>query len=297
MTLFLYSLTVIIWGTTFFAITLQNGSVDSVVSIFYRFSIAGILLFLGLLVAGKLQKIRPVDHLWCGIQGACLFCFNFICIYYSSQFITSGLISILFSCAIFFNTFNNRLFWQVKPAKSIYIGGLLGIIGLVLLFWRELQNTQASHEILLGIGLALMGTYFFSLGNMVSIRHKTQKINTLSSNAYGMNYGALILLTIILLTGKPMTWDNNSVYVYSLLYLAIPGSIIGFTAYLSVVSRIGANQAAYATVLFPVIALLISSIYENYTWELSNTIGLIVVLFGNAVALNVFKKRRKHLYD
>lgn len=293
MTLFLYSLTVIIWGTTFFAISLQNGPVDSVVSIFYRFATAGIVLFLVLLIFGKLQKIRPIDHLWCALQGACLFCFNFICIYYASQTMASGLISILFSCAIFFNTLNNRVFWGVKPAPTIYIGGILGVIGLVLLFWRELESTSASYELLLGIGLTLLGTYFFSLGNMISVRHKKNTINTLSSNAYGMNYGALILLAIILASGKPIIWDERHIYIFSLLYLAIPGSIIGFTAYLSLVSRIGANQAAYTTVLFPVVALTISSFYENYTWNLLNAIGLIVVLLGNAVALNVFKSRKK----
>ncbi|MGH1541477.1 MAG: DMT family transporter [Arenicella sp.] len=288
MTLFLYSLTVIIWGTTWIAISLQNGSVDSLVSIFYRFALAGLTLLPCLLLLGKIQKTRLKDHLWFVMQGFCLFCVNFICFYTASKSMASGLLSIIFSAAIFYNAFNNRIFFGVRPAKSIYTAGLLGISGLVLLFWQELQDTSASRELLIGIGLSALGTYLFSLGNMITVRLAKHKIQPLTSNAYGMNYGALIMLLIIWLSDTPINWDYRSEYIYSLVYLAIPGSIIGFTAYLSLVNRIGANQAAYATVLFPVIALAISSVFEGYTWGWLNSLGLVCVLLGNAVALNLF---------
>ncbi len=291
MTLLLYAITVLIWGTTWIAISLQNGSVDTVTSVFYRFALAGMCLFFILFFAGKLQRMKPKDHLWCLLQGACLFCFNFICFYTASRYMTSGLISIIFSIAIFFNAINNRVFWKVSPNKSIYAAGLLGVIGLVLLFWQELSHANASKELFIGIGLSTLGTYLFSLGNMISVRHSKHGVSTLTGNAYGMNYGAILLLFIIAMTHTPLSWDSNPEYVYSLLYLAIPGSVIGFTTYLSLVRRIGANQAAYTTVLFPVIALAISSVYENYTWGLLNSSGLVIVLLGNAVALNLLKKK------
>jgi len=290
MTLFLYILTVLIWGSTWIAISIQNGPVDSIVSIFYRFALAGLTLLLCLLLMGKLQKTKARDHLWFVLQGCCLFCFNFICFYIASKSMTSGLLSIIFSIAIFFNALNNRIFFAVKPTKSIYSAGLLGISGLVLLFWQELQQSTASNELLLGIGLSALGSFSFSLGNMISVKHAKNDINPLTSNAYGMSYGALTLLLIIAITNTPFSWDYRSDYLWSLIYLAIPGSIIGFTAYLSLVHRIGANQAAYATVLFPVVALFISTIYEGYTWSWLNSIGLVLVLLGNAFALNLFKR-------
>lgn len=293
MTNFLYGLTVIIWGTTWIAISLQNGSVDTVVSIFYRFALAGLTLFFILLLSGRLQKTRLNDHLWFLIQGCCLFCFNFICIYTASKSMTSGLVSIIFSISIFFNAFNNWLFWRTSPPKSIFLAGMLGITGLVFLFWQELATNSASQELFFAVAIAMLGTYFFSLGNMVSVRLHKQSIDTLTSNSYGMSYGAMILLIIIAISHTPMTWDNSETYLYSLIYLAIPGSVIGFAAYLLLVKRIGANQAAYATVLFPVVALIISSIFEDYRWGLLNSTGLVFVLLGNAVALNLFKKKPK----
>ncbi|MFT5260278.1 MAG: drug/metabolite transporter (DMT)-like permease [Saprospiraceae bacterium] len=287
MSLFLYAVTVIIWGTTWIAIKLQIGSVDLVVSVFYRFAIAGFIMMLGLLILRRLQPVQLKDHLWFFLQGCCLFCFNFICFYYTSQSMASGLVSIIFSLAIFFNAINNRLFWGVAPIKSIYIAGCLGVIGLVLLFWPEVKNATASAELLKGFGLGILGTAFFSLGNMITVRHKRNGINPLTSNAYGMNYGAAMLLLIVFLAGGQFTWDSRPEYVYSLVYLAIPGSVIAFTTYLSLVNRLGANQAAYATVMFPVVALAISWVYEGYIWGVTNSLGLVCVLLGNAVALNL----------
>ena len=287
MTIFLYIVTVLAWGTSWIAIALQGGSVDSVVSVLYRFSLASLLLLPVLYFTGRLQKTRRIDHLWFLLQGCCLFCFNFICFYIASQYLASGLLSIVFSTAIFYNAINNRIFWGVSPAKSVYGAGVLGVIGLVLLFWQELQGTTASDELLLGIGLSALGTLGFSLGNMITVRHTKQGINPFTSTGYGMTYGALILLSIVLISQTPITWDSRPAYLYSLVYLAVFASIVAFTAYLSLINRIGANQAAYATVIFPVIALTISSFYEGYTWGVLNALGLVLVLLGNAVAMNL----------
>ncbi|RVU85350.1 DMT family transporter [Leucothrix sargassi] len=287
MNTFLYIVTVLVWGTSWIAISLQNGSVDSVVSIFYRFGLASVLLLPFLYFTGRLEKSCLRDHFWFFLQGCCLFCFNFICFYKASQHMPSGLLSIVFSMAIFYNALNNKVFWGVSPSRSVYGAGVLGVIGLVLLFWQELQQTEASSSLLYGIGLSALGTFGFSLGNMITVRHKKNNINPLTSTAYGMSYGTVTLLVIITVTQTPITWSDTPSYMYSLVYLSVFASIIGFTAYLSLVNRIGANQAAYATVLFPVIALALSSIYEGYTWGVLNSLGLVLVLLGNAVAMNL----------
>ena len=293
MTLTLYGLTVLIWGTTWIAISLQNGPVDTFVSVFYRFALAGLLMLPLMFALGRIAVTRWRDHSYFVLQGACLFCFNFVCFYTASKSMSSGLISIVFSMAILFNAVNSRIFFKVRPSRSIYLAGLIGVTGLSLLFWQELVQASASPELPRGIALAAIGTYLFSLGNMVSVRNSNASITPFTSNAYAMNYGAIILLAIIGLTGAPMNWDSRPAYLYSLLYLAIPGSIIGFTAYLSLVTRIGANRAAYATVLFPVIALAISSFYESYLWSGAKVIGLVLVMIGNAVALNLLPRSRR----
>jgi len=296
MTAFLYIVTVLVWGTSWLAITFQSGPVDSLTSIFYRFALASLLLLPFLYLTGRLQKAHRADHLWFFLQGCCMFSFNFICFYHSSKYMASGLVSIVFSAAIFYNAINNKLFWGVTPSKSVYGAGVLGISGLTLLFWQELMQTEASHELLLGIGLAALGTFGFSLGNMITVRHKKHDINPLTSTAYGMSYGTAVLLLIIFVTQTPVTWDDRPLYGFSLVYLSVFASIIGFTAYLSLVNRIGANQAAYATVVFPVIALALSSVFEDYKWGVMNSLGLVLVLLGNAVAMSLVKLPRRQRF-
>jgi drug/metabolite transporter (DMT)-like permease len=284
MTIFLYGVTVLIWGTTWIAISWQGGDVPVLISIFYRFFLASILFLPSLFFFGKLQPTRLRDHGFFVLQGMCLFSFNFICFYTASHTIISGLISVIFAAATLFNAFNQWLIWRKKPATSIYVACILGIVGLFMLFWRQLSE-QHNIESFYGIAYAFAGTYLFSLGNMVSVRNSAQGIKPWTSSAYGMIYGTLILFVIIQLFGIPWHWDSRPVYVASLVYLAIPGSILGFSAYLTLVGRIGASQAAYVTVLFPVVALAISTVIEGYRWDIIALTGLVFVMLGVLLAI------------
>lgn len=287
MNLSLYLLTVLIWGTTWIAIKLQMGEVAIAVSIAYRFALAAVVLFAVLLLSGRLQKLDGRGQVICLIQGLCLFCINFLCFYTASQWIPSGLIAVIFSTATLWNALNARLFFKQKIAANVLAGGALGLAGLGLLFWPELAGHAASRETLLGIGLSLLGTLCFSAGNLLSSLQQKAGLKPLTTNAWGMLYGALMLVAICLVMGTPFGFEWSTRYVGSLLYLAIPGSVIGFTAYLTLVGRMGPERAAYCTVLFPVVALNISVFVEGYQWTAPALFGLLLVMLGNVL---VFRK-------
>ena len=284
----LYLLTVLIWGTTWIAITLQLGEVAVQASILYRFSLAALVLFAVLLLSRRLQKLERGDHLFCLIQGCCLFCFNFFCIYTATGYISSGLASVIFSMATVMNVVNNRLWFGLRPALRTVLGSVLGLAGVAALFWPELQadgvtGDGLNTDTLLGMGLAALGTWFFSSGNMVSVRHQKKGLKTTTTNAWSMFYGVLMMAAIILLQGVPLTFSWQSAYIGSLVYLAIPGTVIGFTAYLILVGRIGADKAAYSTVLFPAVALTLSTFYEGYQWTELSLLGFALVVLGNVL--------------
>ncbi|MEO4049088.1 DMT family transporter [Pseudomonas sp. CAU 1711] len=289
MNLSLYLLTVLIWGTTWIALKLQLGEVAIALSIAYRFSLAAIVLFAVLLLSRRLQSLDRRGQLICLAQGLCLFCLNFICFYSASQWIPSGLVAVIFSTATLWNALNARLFLGRRIAANVLAGGALGLLGLGLLFWPQLAGHQASQESLIGIGLALLGTLCFSAGNLLSSLQQQAGLRPLTTNAWGMLYGALLLLGYCLLAGVPFTFEANARYIGSLLYLAIPGSVIGFTAYLTLVGRLGPERAAYCTVLFPVVALNISVFVEGYQWTTPALLGLGLVMLGN---LLVFRQPR-----
>ena len=287
MTQFLYLSTVLIWGTTWIAIPLQLGEVAILTSVFYRFALAAAIMLFLVLVSGRLQTTSKQDHGFMVLHGICLFSLNFVCDYTVGLTVSSGLLAVIFSSSTLFNAINNRIFWGEKPTPAVFAAGILGIIGLSLMFWPELAEDSNKGVDLGSIGFAFLGTFLFSLGNMISVRHNKKGLKPFTSSAYAMVYGALFLAGLLLITNTPLTWDSRPQYLGGLFYLAIIGSVAGFTAYLSLVARIGASKAAYATVLFPVVALALSTVFEGYAWSLSSLSGLGLVLLGNGLILGI----------
>lgn len=287
MNTFLYFLVVAVWGTTWIAIKMQLGSVAIPLSIAYRFGLAALVLFLFLALSGRLKR-PPANALKLLLaQGLCLFCLNFLCFYYASQWIPSGLVAVVFSSAPLWNAINGRLFLGRAITPQVMGGALLGMCGILALFWPEMQHHALGRDTWLGLGLALAGTLCFSIGNLLSSALQARGLTPLVTNAWAMLVGTVILLTGILLGGVPLTMDWQPTYLAALLYLAIPGSVIGFTAYLMLVGRIGPDRAAYSTVLFPVVSLNISAWLEGYQWTGIALGGLLLVIAGNIL---VFRK-------
>tara|TARA_B110000285_G_C14998243_1_gene549987 strand:- start:44 stop:937 length:894 start_codon:yes stop_codon:yes gene_type:complete len=286
-TQFLYLSTVLIWGTTWIAIHWQLGEVPVLTSVFYRFALAASIMMFLVLVSRRLQATTKQDHGFMVLQGMCLFSLNFVCFYTAGLAISSGLLSVIFSAATLFNAVNNRVFWGEKPTQAVFGAGILGVIGLSLMFWPELAADSNKGVDLSSIGLAFLGTFLFSLGNMISVRHSKKGLKPFTSSAYAMIYGALFLATLLAITNTPLAWDPRPQYIGSLFYLSIIGTVAGFTAYLSLIGRIGASKAAYATVMFPVVALALSTVFEGYVWSLSSVSGLALVLLGNGLILGI----------
>lgn len=294
MNLSLYVLTVLIWGTTWIALKWQLGVVPIPVSIVYRFALAALILFALLVLSGRLQRMDRRGHLICLAQGLCLFCVNFLCFLTASQWIASGLIAVVFSTATVWNALNARVFFKQKIASNVLGGAALGLLGLGLLFWPELSHHSVSERTLIGVGLALAGTLCFSAGNLLSSVQQRAGLKPMTTNAWGMLYGALALGLYCLIDGIPFTLKWNGRYLGALLYLAIPGSVIGFTAYLTLVGRLGPERAAYCTVLFPLVALNVSAAVEGYQWTTPALAGLALVMAGNVW---VFRKPRTRLSE
>ncbi|WP_449548932.1 DMT family transporter [Lelliottia amnigena] len=279
----LYGLVVLIWGTTWIAIFLQQGPVAAPVSIFWRFAVASATIMIVLLALGRLRKMVLRDHLFCMVQGSCVFCFNFWCFYTAAAYINTGLESVIFSMAVLYNAINSFIFFGQRPPARFGIAAVLGMLGIITLFWDDLLASGWSQELLLGIGLSALGTYGFSLGNMISLRHQRNGLETMTTNAWAMTYGTLVMGAIALIRGDNFTPEWTVSYMGALLYLAIFGSVIAFGAYFTLVGRIGAGKAAYSTLLFPLVALSISTIYEGYVWHMNGIAGIVLILTGNMV--------------
>lgn len=281
----LYFATVFIWGSTFFAIKFQLGDVDEIVSIFYRFAIAAGLLFAWCWHKGLNMHFAPKEHLWMAAQGATLFGINYVLVYYGTHNLTTGLVAVVFSMIVFMNILNNRVCFGQKPEAKVLIGALFGLTGIVLVFWPELSNLQAGKATLVSLGLAIAGMVVASFGNTFSARNQRHQLPVVQTNAWGMAYSSIMLGLFALVEGKSFSTPADMAYWSSLLYLSIFGSILAFGAYLTLLGRIGSEKASYTMVLFPIVALGISTLFEGYNWTWTALIGVALVLFGNLLVV------------
>lgn len=283
MTALLFSIVVLAWGLTWYAIHLQLGPVPTGVSIFWRIFLAAVLLWVWLVATGRWRRARLRQHGWFAALGLTLFCANFLFIYEAETYIPSGIVAVVFSMATVFNALNQWLFRGIRPSVRVLAGAGFGSAGVALLFADHFASIGGGAATAMGIVLALAGTFSFSVGNLVSRRAIGEGTTLPNAVVRGMAWGSAFLAIAVLGGGHGFMPGLSISYLAALLYLAGIGSVAGFLAYLSLVSRIGPERAAYVTVLSPVIALGVSTLLEGYVWTAAAAIGLPLILLGNVV--------------
>lgn len=281
----LYLSSVLIWGSTWFAIKFQLGVVAAEVSLVYRFAIAALLLLLFCLFTGRNLKYTPGQHGFIALQGLFLFSSNYLVFYWATSLLTSGIVALMFSTVILMNIVNAALFMGSRVRPRVVIGAGFGIAGIAAIFWAEVSGVGDNADTWRGLWMCLLATWFASIGNIISARNQKNKMPVIQTNAWGMAYGSLVMTIFAVFSGVPFNYDPTISYSLSLLYLAVFGSILAFGCYLTLVGRIGADKAAYVAVLFPVIALGLSTLFEDYQWSLRALIGFVLVLLGNYIVL------------
>jgi drug/metabolite transporter (DMT)-like permease len=281
MTGFLFIVNVLVWGFSWIAITVQIRQTPPEVALLYRLGMAALVLFLVLMATGRLRRIALRQQPWLALMGLCLFCVNYMLVYNGTRFIPSGVVALVFSTATVFNAFNSMLFYGDRQSLRFIFGAMLGMAGLGCLFWHDLTQLDLGSASLIGGALVLAGTYVFSLGNMISRRNNAAGIDLPTATAWSMGWGTLFLAAGTLGRGQPLPLDLSWNWYLALLYLAIPGTAIGFLSYLEIVKRLGAPLAAFSTVLYPAIALTVSTFFEGYQWTPAAAVGLLLIAFGN----------------
>ena len=282
---FLYLVTVLIWGSTWLAIEYQLGVVAPEVSIVYRYAFASCVLFIYCFYKKLSVVFNLKSHLWFALLGAFLFGLNYVFAYRAQVHITSALAAIVFSMMLWINIVLSRLVFGTRIGRQVLLGAVLGIAGIVVLFAPQIRVLSLSDSVLYGSLLALLGALMASTGNMVSQGAQQRNLPVLQANAWGMLYGALLTAIICAVRGYEFTFDATFTYIGSLLYLAVFGSVIAFGAYLTLLGRIGAHRAGYATVMFPVVALLLSILFEGLRLDFAILLGTALVLLGNVLVL------------
>ncbi len=284
--LLLFSITLFFWSPTWYLIKFQLGYVDPLVSVFYRFIIASLIIFIYLIIKKKKLKFSFNKHIWFLFFGTCLYSINYVFFYTSNTYLVSAFPAIVFSTVVIMNIIGEWFYFKKKPTMKTLIGATTGMIGIIIIFNKEIFNFSFSDDIHIGLFLALLGTFSASTGNMVHQRNLNNNFPLIQTIAFAMLYGSLVTLLITQLNNTELLFEFTFGYIVSLIYLSIFGSIFAFIFYLKLLEKVGSGRAGYVGVIMPVIALLISTIFENLKWEIDLIIGLPILLIGAVLVIN-----------
>lgn len=287
----LYATLVVVWGTSWISIRYQLGVVSPAVSLLWRFVLAAALCWAIALWRGEAMRFPIRRHLWFALAGVLLFSTNFLMFYMAGAYVPSGLLAVVFALASPVNLALAALFFRRPVERRVLAGAAVGIAGVALLYAPEILGHAFDAAAFAGLALAVAGTLSFCLGNMAMSVIQQAGVSDYAATAWGMTYSVLWLLAICLVSGAEFTIDLSAHYLIALVWLAAGASVAAFIAYLALIKRVGPGRAGFATVLFPVVALAISSVFENYDWTPLALAGLALVAAGNVLVLGLFRRR------
>lgn len=278
---------VLIWGSTWYAIEFQLGIVAKEWSLFYRFGLAAVLLIGWCKIKGYSISVGRSGHIAAMGTGALLFGLNYLFVYAGTQYLTSGLVAVTFSMLSLINIFTSRIFLKAPIQIPVLLAALIGVVGLGLIFSHDMTSFSLSDDTAVGLGLCLLATLTASIGNTIPASNTAKAFPVLPFTALALAYSSIFNLGIALISGEPLLFDTQAPYVIALLYLASFGTVVAFTLYLWLIGQIGVARAGYIAVMTPLVALIISTIYEGFTWDIAAVSGLALIVVGNSLMVRL----------
>mgnify|MGYP001259695306 FL=1 len=284
--LILFGITLFCWSPTWYVIKFQLGYVDPLVSVFYRFLAASILIFIYLLIKKKNLRFSVNHHIWFLFFGVCLYSINYVFFYLSNTYLISAFPAVVFSTVVIMNILGETFYFKKKPSIKTLIGATIGMLGIIIIFNDEIFNFNLNNGAHIGLLLALLGTFSASTGNMVYQRNLNNNFPLMETLAYAMLYGSFVTFLITQVKSTDLLFEYSFSYIASLAYLSIVGSIFAFIFYLKLIEKVGPGRAGYVGVVMPVLALLISTIFENLEWQIDLILGLPILIIGAVLVIN-----------
>ena len=278
-----FALVTAIWGSTWLVIKGQLGIVPPLWSVTYRFAAAGSVLALAAAATGRWRWPTRTGHAFAAVVGLVQFTLNYNLVYAAETRLASGPVALVFALLIVPNAVLAAVFLDVPITWRFAVGSVVGVLGLVLLFAHDLAAPGGSAGI--GLLLAASAVLFASIGNVLQAGRVARSLPPVPTLALAMGYGALIDAGVAAVTTGPPVADPRPEYWAGLAYLAIAASVVAFSVYFRLIRRIGPGPAAYTSVVVPIIAMALSTLFEGYRWTVASAAGTGLVVVGLAVAL------------
>jgi drug/metabolite transporter (DMT)-like permease len=276
----------VVWGSTWIVIRDQIGTVPPQWSVAYRFIIAAFGMALLARWKGQSLKLDRGGLIAALVLGVTQFSVNFNSVYLAERFITSGIVATVFALLLIPNSLLAWVFLGQKPNRRFLLAGLVAIAGVALLFIHEMRSSIAEpHDIAIGLALTLLGLLGASAANVYQAGKEAMRHPLFALLAWSMAIGACLDIALAFAVAGPPVVEARFGYWAGVLYLALFGSVLCFALYFPVVRKIGPGKAAYSSVLVPIIAMSLSTLFEGYQWSTLAAAGGVLALGGMLLAL------------
>ena len=276
----------LIWGGTWLVIRDQISSVPASWSITWRFIVAAAGMFVLAKLRGEPLALPRAGWRWALALGLFQFSLNFSFVYNAEKFITSGLVAVMFALLVVPNAILGKFVLGQPIRREFVLGSTIAAVGVAMLFAQEWRASPATlGEVLLGAGLTVGGILSASAANIVQAMEGAKRQPLLTLLAWSMVVGVVLNAGFALLTQGPPQFDTRPTYSLGILYLGLAGSVITFPLYYGLVRKVGAGQAAYSSVIVPIVAMILSTLFEGFVWGPLPAAGAAITLLGMVVAL------------
>ena len=281
-----FLLITLIWSSTWIVIKDQLGAVPPTWSVTYRFVVAAAAMFVWAAASGASLRIGRRGHLLAALFGIPQFCLNFNFVYAAEHHVTSGLVATVFALLMVPNSALAWLFLKQRVTWSFVAGSAVACVGVALLFVQEIRaNPTSADEVLLGIGLTLLGVLSASAANILQAGRGVATMPLASLLAWGMVYGIVANALLAWAAAGPPVIEARPAYWLGLVYLGLFASALAFPLYFAVMRAVGPGKAAYSSVLVPILAMVLSTLFEGYRWSTLALAGGALALVGLVIAL------------
>jgi drug/metabolite transporter (DMT)-like permease len=288
-----FGIVTLIWGSTWIVIRDQLGVVPPSWSVTYRFLIAGLAMAVVAQMRGESFRLDRTGWAFAAAVGVLQFCCNFNFVYRAEQFITSGLVSVVFALLLVPNALLARVFLGQKLGRQLLVGSAVAMAGVCLLFLHEVRaDPNGPAASLAGIGFTLAGILSASCANVLQATPTAKRYPMIATLAIAMLLGAALDAAVAWsLTGPPVI-ETRPAYWLGIAYLGLAASALAFPLYFNVLRVIGPAKAAYSSVIVPVIAMALSTAFEGYRWTALAVGGAALAGVGLAIALTARRPNR-----
>ena len=288
-----FAVVTLIWGSTWIVIRDQIGTVPPQWSVAYRFAVAGVAMAAVAWWRGERWPSDARGLTFAAILGFFQFCMNFNLVYQAERFITSGLVALVFAMILVPNALFGRIFLGQRLGQQLLIGSGVALAGVALLFVHEARvDPHGPGQVLLGIGLTVAAVISASITNVMQGSATARAYPMVSMLAAAMLMAAVLDAAVAWAMTGPPQFEARLGYIMGVLYLGLFASALSFTLYFRIIRTIGPAKAAYSSVIVPVIAMMLSTVFEGYRWSTLAAAGGALAGVGLVIALTARRPNR-----